>query len=1057
MNKYIKTTLFTIASFFLILITGCKDMNNSATTQEGKARIYFGIEQTAQEPETILESARAGGISDTQKISGGQLDLNEMDYIALYHGDMGTSMIQMDCKVFQTQGSSTAYQQFTQTSMELNYGHYHFILEVFKGSNRYLVAEISDCEVTKNTTKIIFQTISTYTDNTSQKSLKLYFTDNTNTVSKIKVNLYSSMYDTATGLIDTADLTLSDVEGFATQVFAYEKTGITNERCFLVYEMFTKVQLGYEVDDWGDTVYEKDDDGNYIYDEYNMLIPIPKYEFIRLNKVGPLVVELTSAATQATINIESGEINTIPQDAKTSGTFIPFNPSITFEVLEQSEKFYLNTGILKIKIVNDYGDSYGEHQTKAKLLYNGVETGSHPSYTTTTSGSNVTVKFELSNDKRLPLGGHYQLFIQVPQEFQVGENEITMFASKTFDIDVINKEYYEFDVGNYMRMNAGTPASAVLAEQMKKAIEKIGNDAEIKIFGNPSDADDPEDYYGNISSALSIVKNYNIDLDMSEVGKLEQLETMTHVFTIPKAVRSIKLPAKLYSIPRMSLEASNNLQTVYIYEDGGNLDNGGRNIGYQALNFPNVQEFIVVNAPGVTSDYSTLENGKVLLKTLRDQQGSPMGSEILAASPSITSLDLTDKGVISIGDYVFANSDIETITGFDSVMNIGQYAFYKAEHLEFLNMASILQIGSAAFMDSGLETIDEWNTAAKTIGESAFENTKLTDIPLLTANDTVKSNAFKGLENINTFVIDEAFINFIKAKGTDIIFDNCKAEYFVIDYPLDLGEGVKTLFNKSDDDYVILKSYTERFEITDTLSFEQNITLKDLSDKYSGLFSNYISSIKNIEFKGKSIIGAHSFDGAMSLESVTFTDDNATTKNASEIGEYAFYATADNSNYNQIVSRSASNIDLTGVKKICSFAFQYWHDANQTLTIPSSVVAIQAEAFDKFRQATPVTFATKVNWLAVTGYDETDPTVLKPAKATAQIEAWLSGAQTCTGAEKIGENDNPKIYTLVSGHNISMMELSGAYFAPQSGDSGYDENDLDKIIDRHWFYRYTAH
>ena len=1040
MNKNIKTALFTITTAFLFFFTGCNGVNNSTPSQEDKAIISF--------------AARDAGVGDSQVTTGKALDLNEMDQIILYYGSKGAAQAFMENKTWETQGSTSAYAKFKEASMELEYGHYHFILEVYKDGEQYLSGEITDFEVTKDTTTITFETSIIYTDNSTQRDLKLYFVDNTSTLSKINVKLYSSLesLDSST-LIDSRDISLTDVTGFTNQVFAFEKSGITYAQCYLVYKVYTKVQDGYEVDEWGDTIYETDDNGNYIYDMSGMPIPIPRYSYVYLNTIGPEIVEMNETITQGVITIQDGDINTLPQDAKLSGTFIPFNPSITFEVLEKSEKFYLNTGILKIKIVNDYGDSYGEHQTKAKLLYNGVETGSHPSYTTTTSGSNVTVKFELSNDKRLPLGGHYQLFIQVPQEFQVGENEITMFASKTFDIDVINKEYYEFDVGNYMRMNAGTPASAVLAEQMKKAFEKIGNDAEIRIFGNPSDADDPEDYYGNISSALSIVENYNIDLDMSEVGKLEQLETMTHIFTIPKAVRSIKLPAKLYSIPRMSLEASNNLQTVYIYEDGGNQENGGRNIGYQALNFPNVQEFIVVNAPGVTSDYSTLENGKLLLKTLRDQQGSPTGSEILAASPSITSLDLTNKGVLSIGDYVFANSDIETITGFDSIMNIGQYAFYKAEHLEFLNMASILQIGSAAFMDSGLELISAWNSEPKSIGVSAFENTKLSNVPILRATDTVSSNAFKGLKNIETFEIDEEFINFIKAKGTDIIFDNCKAEYFVIDYPLDLGEGVKTLFNKSDDDYVILKSYTERFEITDTLSFEQNITLKDLSDKDSGLFSDYISSIKNIEFKGKSIIGAHSFDGAMKLESVTFAD----TSNASEIGEYAFYATDQVWQYDQIVSRSASNIDLTGVKKICSYAFQYWQDANQTLTIPSSVVAIQAEAFDNFRQATPVTFATTVNWLAVTGYDETVPTSLNPAKATAQIEAWLSGAQTCTGAEKIGENDNPKIYTLGSGHNISMMELSGAYFKPEGVDSGYDENDPDKIIDRHWFYRYTAH
>ncbi len=1051
MNKNIKTALFTITTAFLFFFTGCNGVNNSTPSQEDKAIISF--------------AARDAGVGDSQVTTGKALDLNEMDQIILYYGSKGAAQAFMENKTWETQGSTSAYAKFKEASMELEYGHYHFILEVYKDGEQYLSGEITDFEVTKDTTTITFETSIIYTDNSSQRDLKLYFVDNTSTLSKINVKLYSSLesLDSST-LIDSRDISLTDVTGFTNQVFAFEKSGITYAQCYLVYKLYTKVQDGYEVDEWGDPIYETDDNGNYIYDMSGMLIPIPRYSYVYLNTIGPEIVEMNETITQGVITIQDGDINTLPQDAKLSGTFIPFNPSITFEVLEESEKFYLNNGKMTIKLINDntggHGNGYGENSADATLLYNGVEVESNLYSASCTSKpiSNTvdylrTINFSLTNEKRLPIGGHYQLFIQVPQNFTVGDNQITMYASTIYDIDVIDKEYYEYNLGDYETDDTDS-AYGRLYKALSNDAAKIRNTAEIKIYGDPTVT--PVYYYNTIFSGINCQKIYDIDLDMSEVGALEALAVQGGE-SIPEAVRSIKLPAKLYTIPTMSLVASKNLQTVYIYEDGGNQENGGRNIGYQALNFPNVQEFIIVNAPGVTSDYSTLENGKVLLKTLRDQQGTLMGSEILAASPSITSLDLTDKGVLSIGDYVFANSALETITGSGSIMYIGQYAFWNTAHLESFDMTNITQIEGHAFLNSGLETIDEWNTAAKTIGVSAFENTKLTDIPLLTANDTVESNAFKGLENINTFVIDEAFINFIKAKGTDIIFDNCKAEYFVIDYPLDLGEGVKTLFNKSSEDYVILKSYTERFEITDTLSFEQDITLKDLSDKYSGLFSDYISSIKNIKFNGKSIIGAHSFDGAMSLESVTFTDDNATTKNASEIGEYAFYATDQTDRYSDIVSRSASNIDLTGVKRICSFAFQYWHDANQTLTIPSSVVAIQAEAFDNFRQATPVTFATTVNWLAVTGYDETDPTVLKPAKATAQIEAWLSGAQTCTGAEKIGESDNPKIYVLGSGHNFSMMELSGDYFKPEGVDSGYDGNYPDKIIDRHWFYRYTAH
>ena len=164
MNKNIRIILFTITTVFLFFFAGCNDVNNSIRAQNEKAHISF--------------AARDAGVGDSQITSSQSLDLNEMDEIILYYDEIGIDQSLMKNKTWTSQDSSSAYQQFTEASLELEYGHYHFILELYKSGEKYLSGEIQDFEVTKDTTKITFQISITY----ANKELKLYFVDTTKTI-----------------------------------------------------------------------------------------------------------------------------------------------------------------------------------------------------------------------------------------------------------------------------------------------------------------------------------------------------------------------------------------------------------------------------------------------------------------------------------------------------------------------------------------------------------------------------------------------------------------------------------------------------------------------------------------------------------------------------------------------------------------------------------------------------------------------------------------------------------------------------------------------------------
>lgn len=941
-NKY---KFFTVLAAVTILFASCSNGNQTKNPElpQGKARISFGIE----------DSSRAV----VSKLYASPLDL-ETDITKIQLKIVGQAET---IQIFTSDASESAYSKFTAYTVELDYGTYDFYLELSDDSTTYMKAKEEAFDVTFTSKKI---TLNAYYVTNGQ--LKLSFADGTNdyAFSKVKLYLYDQLPAASVTPIDSKVIEMSTDGSFP----AYEKTDLAPGDYFLRYEVYRGLKTGILLDENDNPIF---DDNGY---------PLPKIEDVLLNTFGPVIVEINGNKTQGQINIETGEVNTLPDYS--GGTFGLYDPEIEIEVIEESDIFYLNNGSIKVS-GNNLTTGTLNGTLSAKLYYNGQEVA--PPDPNTGAGLFAFIQdenesdyynFSLLQSKPLLAGGLYQLVILAKEKVTHESDSTYYYVYKTIDFEVVAKLYYEFNLGSTDYNNNG--GWTTLQNNITTILSASRYDVELKIYGNAynTEYNYTGDWWRALRDSLKNSGSCKVDLDMREVGGLIGITNFANEDEY-YMLRSIKLPVETYSITSNAFFGQAALQNIYIYcstpSDSMQTAYPGIELDIEEQAFAGLRALQKIEIEKVTPDapcrYQTYADGKLLVKNTAD------GAMVLAATPDLKTFDLStcDNTVTAIGGSAFSGTSIQTLTGTSNLETIGASAFINTASLTSIDLGKVTVVPNSAFYGSGVQTvtankvtkIEAWgfkNTSSLTtiampevteieydafyqsgletitgdpkleiIGSEAFRETNLTAIPDLSQVTEIGDRAFYQCKNLQSITIDDDIINYLvfawdsASQEADFAFKGCAVQNMEITIKLE------PTYDKDSQNYTNgwdkKRSVINSFKIQNELTFDEEVTLPDLYQSgnyvayvYDQFFSNSIGDRDHVGLKSV-IFKKKAIIGQAQFSKFSWLESikflDEEGKNASEIGKQAFCMDVDNPQAGDFYgTRSADNIILTGVKKI---------------------------------------------------------------------------------------------------------------------------------------------
>ncbi len=1056
-NKY---KIFAVLAAVTVLFLSCNNgLQTKKSGQDGKAHISFKIDNIARE----MKSSSIGW-NNIKKIV---IKISKYDF-----ADSQTPVSYCDDLVWTTSVNAdtgnliTAYDKLQDDEIELEFGWYKFDLELYldtEGEKLCFSGGKSKERITDETTQLSFNVNPTGTGD-----LKVTFSyeydpeamEEPPVIYKIQAALYSDFACTDTDLIadseDSKDMTEIYDELWNTYNTNWNNVSI-DERDPM-YEPPYAAEWDYEVQNLPI--------GEY-YLKYTLFYGIETYSFNEQTHTQTLVntdyvklntitepVKINNLGILRTIDLDPETINKLP-DVK--GNFVLDSSRIDFNVTDISDDFYLNDGCVAFTVKDhDSNEFIPEEWVDIWLLYNGFEVDQSYINVDTPDSDNDIDYFTVSVNPNKPLltGGKYQLVVSAtkPAGAISGNNTPVFYSSRTIDLDVKPKVYFEFDAGDY-------DDAAELGQAIEDNLKDLRSDVEIKICGIPKDLeeinisgaliDTAKDYYYTISEKLKEMVKYNlVDLDMSqldcayELGKPDAEDPDSNPsdsFLYCDCLRSIKLPASLHKIDSKAIIGATNLKTIEFTIDDNDYDI--YDISLDASAFFDVEAFnqdytitylsalekikVTNNTEHETNLY-TIDNGKILLS-----KDSASTATVKMVIPSATQIALPTDGDVSIttiDQFAFAGSEATSITGLSNVTSVGQGAFKESKIKTFDFGSALQRVDSRAFKSSKLETLGTNVNGITYIGDHAFERSEITAIPDLSHLSTnLGSDAFKSCTNFQTITVDENFVDIINSnRVTYDSFASCSTKNLIINCDF-----ILSYTNGSDSSGGYDLSYTidgvtnttsktsiiNSFRVTDTLTFNKKVTLPALTYNTTtpsdsgdyGFFSSSQGSydrvgLAHLVFNDTSIIGKGQFNKFRYLSSITFND----ASNLSEIGDQAFwlgdsmqlYSAEYDDLYGRQMpgTRSPQNIVLNGVRKIGYQAINRVV-GDGTLTIPASLIAIQGGAFygidhypdqDGYNQTNAVTFnfAEDSVWMRVQSRDRSQ--FYQNGEAEQQIDVLLS-------------------------------------------------------------------
>ncbi|MBP5602076.1 MAG: leucine-rich repeat domain-containing protein [Treponema sp.] len=1083
-NKY---KIFAVLAAVTVLFLSCNNgLQTKKSGQDGKAHISFKIDNIARE----MKSASIGWNNIKKiviKIS--KYDSADSQTPVSYCDDLAwTTSVNAD-----TGNLITAYDKLQDDEIEIEYGWYKFDLELYldtAGQNLCFSGGKSKERITDETTQLSFNV---NPNPAGTGDLKLTFSieydpetmEDPPIVYKIQAALYSDIACTDTYLIadseDSKDMT--EIYDELRNTYNTNWNNVSIDERDPTYEPPYAAEWDYEVQNLPIGEYYLKYTLFYGIETYNMQTgEVVNTEYVKLNTITE-PVKINNLGIQETIELDLEKINKLP-DVKGNFVFDSSLIDITCEPL--TSDFYLNNGTVIFRVKDHDSNAFINPENVSVELYYGNQELDSSYYTFDAAKYNGTYgepdfdpycEFKFKESKPLLTGGKYQLAIIAtkPAGETTDFNTPVFYSSRTIDIDVKPKAYFEFDAGDYAD-------AAELGDAIEDNLKGLRSDVEIKIYGTPEDLEEiyinsdsiytARDYYSTISEKLKEMVKYNlVDLDMSQLDCAYEMGESA--FNNCGCLNSIKLPASLHKIDSEAIKGATNLKTIEFTIDDNYYDI--YDISLDASAFFNLTDFVqdypvtylsalekikVTNNTENETNLYTIDNGKILLcKT-----GASTAS-VKMVIPSETQIALPTDGDVSITkieDFAFAGSEATTITGLSNVTSVGQGAFKESKIKTFDFGSALERVDSRAFKSSKLETLGTNVNGITYIGDHAFERSEITAIPDLSHLSTnLGSDAFKSCTNFQTITVDENFVDIINSnRVTYDSFASCSTKNLIINCDF-----ILSYTNGSDSSGGYDLSYTidgvtnttsktsiiNMFRVTDTLTFNKKVTLPALTYNTTtpsdsgdnGFFSSSQGSydrvgLAHLVFNDTSIIGKGQFNKFRYLSSITFND----ASNLSEIGDQAFWlgnsmqlysAEYDDSIGQQKPgTRRPQDIVLNGVRKIGYQAINKVTEEG-TLTIPESVLAIQNGAFDgvMYGVAIEVEGQDSDNWLLLSG-----------SNAETQINTWFAAPESSLPAVSTDSEANPKIEKNdITNDDITYSELT-------KPTSNYNGNK--------WYYRWTS-
>ena len=565
-----------------------------------------------------------------------------------------------------------------------------------------------------------------------------------------------------------------------------------------------------------------------------------------------------------------------------------------------SEKFYLNTGAISLKAVEESTNTDLSTSTdvtwNAKLLYGGVDINGYGiEYYKLSKDSN---KWSVQLANKLATAGTYQLYVTATY------NGVT--SSQITNVDVLDGNYYGFDVtASDFKQKYGSLANGASSE-----MKALNEDTTIEFYGelNPSTA--IEDFIDILAVLPEIY--CNLSVDMSGLTGITELPTNVH-FINPNPNNPDALEDTYFY--------SSNLTSIIL---PGSFITLKKNSFRQDEYNPGCLSLTSITAPvTLTQIEDGAFSGCDSLEEIILPENCPAGT--VDSNGCLIVKDGSDKKLFFVPSSYKANlTSINFATDFPGVTKICDYAFYKCSTLSgVINLSNITSIGAYAFYDCGDITELTNYDDLKFIGEKAFWAQMNASFDEITFNS-------------DDIVIEEQGLY---AKNLNVEFDITEENY---DNVRDnIFNGLGSLQHITFNGQTVLPDLLESELVGGAISGNSNKHPKALFNKLS---PTTITFNNTENFK----IGDYQFAKSSSLQTITTNGGKII-----EVGNYAFYSLSASSTPNKI-----SSIDLSACTKIGDFAFYeclYFTDATLDL---SNVQIIGNQAFKNSSSSSNSTYYT---------------------------------------------------------------------------------------------------
>ena len=395
-----------------------------------------------------------------------------------------------------------------------------------------------------------------------------------------------------------------------------------------------------------------------------------------------------------------------------------------------SEKFYLNTGSISLKAVEASTNTDITNSSdviwNAKLLYGGVDINDFGTeyYKLFKDGNN---KWSVQLANKLATAGTYQLYVTATY------NGVT--SSQTTNVDVLEGEYYEYDVtaedfeqhfGSYNSDNG----TVVLGSDLKSLSAKT------KIVLSGTISSEPMVKMAGIVNVIHEITQ-ELELDMSGIKGVTELYDGDTFYA--QNLTSIILPQ---DFTRISVEcfssgyACTNLKSITMPSSITTIQDG-------AFEHCLSLEQIIIQGENSNPKYTTDSTGN-LFEIASNEKIMLFASSEFLKNPDFTSTGVTKfgantfshaelsgplnlTGIDSISEHAFEYAKIPSITSFGNITEIPANAFERSEISGTVNLTGITSIGEKAFYYSKLSGALDL-TGISSLGEYAFAETQITSI-----------------------------------------------------------------------------------------------------------------------------------------------------------------------------------------------------------------------------------------------------------------------------------------------------------------------------------------